>query len=176
MMLAATGSGVSSVLFSQLTAAAACAALLRSVQKAKWAGWVTEHTRVVNMILRAILAGTATIGITKVWSGTLLEGGQLTLTIPPLMVLLQGLWHWLGQYLLQHGFGSAAEGIEKLSGLDPQVLKGVILDEVKVLIQNSLQANQPAALGGPTLVSNPNPGAKVLPLHPISPGGKPEGD
>ena len=49
-------------------------------------------------------------GISKVWNpNPTVEGGHiLILTIPPLVIILEGLWHWFCQYALQEFMYQAA--------------------------------------------------------------------
>ena len=41
-------------------------------------------------------------GISHIWNpGTVPGGHQLVINIPPVMVILEGLWHWSNQYIYQ---------------------------------------------------------------------------
>lgn len=90
------------LLFSQLTAGAALAYLLQLIQKWDKLPWITQHTKVVTVAFRAVLALAATVGISFQWNGaahTLMIEGLSASTIG------MGLWHWFGQYAMQHGWG-----------------------------------------------------------------------
>lgn len=98
-----------SLLTSQIAAAAACSYLLNLLQKWSKTPWITEHTTLLNGMVRAVLAFAATVGIGWAWTSTGDNGHALTITIPSAMVLLHGLWHWFSQYALTHLAGSALE-------------------------------------------------------------------
>jgi hypothetical protein len=62
---------------------------------------VSYYTTKLNTILRIILSGIGTLGVSWVWSsaGT---GHQLLISIPAGSVILAGLWHWATSYGIQH--------------------------------------------------------------------------
>jgi hypothetical protein len=95
-------SGDINVLFSQLTWGAAFAYLLLLAQKWEKLPWVTQHTAGISAVVRAVLAGIATIGISVSWNGA---AHSLTISNLSFPVIASGLWHWFGQYALQHGWG-----------------------------------------------------------------------
>lgn len=97
------------LLTSQIGAAAACSYVLNLLQRWSRLPWITEHTKVINVIVRAVLAGAATLGISKAWTPTTGGGGVLMISIPPFAVLVQATWHWFSQYALTHLAGSALE-------------------------------------------------------------------
>jgi hypothetical protein len=88
-----------------VTAAAGCAYFMQLLQKAKSISWITAHTTGINVALRAALSFGSTIGISHAWTPANGGGGSFTLVFPPLAVIAIGLWHWFGQYAIQHGFG-----------------------------------------------------------------------
>jgi hypothetical protein len=104
----ATGDATT-LLGSQLAAAAACTYIINALQRIKQLPWITAHTKTINVIVRAGLAGIAELGISHAWSPASEGGGVLMITIPPLMVLVHGLWHWFTQYAMTHVIGSALE-------------------------------------------------------------------
>ena len=61
---------------------------------------VSYYTNKLNTVLRVILSGIGTLGVSWVWSaaGT---GHQLLITIPAWSVILAGLWHWATSYGVQ---------------------------------------------------------------------------
>ena len=103
------------LLTSQIAAAAACSYVLNLIQRWKQIPWVTANTTMINTIVRAVLALGATLGIEHVWNPSDNGGGVLMITIPPLTILLHGLWHWFSQYALTHLAGSALEKTANVS-------------------------------------------------------------
>ena len=93
------------LVFTQVTAGAACAYVLRLLQQWKALPWVTSHTTGINTAIRLILSGAATLGISWQWAAADTGGHTLTIAIPSAMVVLHGAWQWFGQYALQHGWG-----------------------------------------------------------------------
>jgi hypothetical protein len=89
----------------QVTAAAACAFVLQGLQKWKALPWVTAHTATINLVAKAALSFGATLGISKAWTPAVSGGGVLMITIPPATVLVLGVWHWFGQFSMQHIIG-----------------------------------------------------------------------
>lgn len=105
---------------SSLTAAAACAFFLQLIQKTKYVPWITEHTKEINIGAKLLLSGLATLGISHAWNPSTGGGGVLMFTVPPLSVILIGLWHWFGQFAIQHGFGQVLN-IGTLKAIDNPV-------------------------------------------------------
>lgn len=97
------------LLGSQLAAAAACTYILNGLQRIKRIPWITAHTTSINVIVRAGLAGVAALGISHVWNPSDGGGGVLMITIPPAAIIVHGLWHWFTQYAMTHVIGSALE-------------------------------------------------------------------
>lgn len=95
----------SSLIFTAVTSSAACAYLLQLLQKWSKTPWITEHTTGINMAVRAALSFAATLGISVVWNAGTNNGHTLTIAIPSGIVLAHGVWHWFGQYALQHFSG-----------------------------------------------------------------------
>jgi hypothetical protein len=92
-------------LLSSITAAAACSFLLDQAQKSKIVPWITAHTKWINLGVKIALSGASTLGISHAWTPAATGGGQFLVTVPATTVILMGLWHWFGQFALQHGFG-----------------------------------------------------------------------
>lgn len=114
-----------SVLSTEIGAAAVAAYAIQLAQRWSKLPWITEHTAEMNVIARLITSGVAAVGVSFVW-GDLASGGHtLTFTIPPLMILLQntihGLWHWFVQYAVQHGWGNLLSQpmTQKAEGIAP---------------------------------------------------------
>ena len=63
--------------------------------------WISYYTTKLNTLLRVILSGIGTLGVSWVWSpsGT---GHQLLIMIPAFSVILAGLWHWATAFGVQH--------------------------------------------------------------------------
>ncbi len=97
------------LLTTQLGAAGAAAYLMNMLQRWKQIPWITAHTTQINFLIRAGLSGATALGISHVWAPAVDGGGVLTITIPSLIVILHGAWHWFCQYVLTHGFGSVIE-------------------------------------------------------------------
>lgn len=104
----ATGDATT-LLTSQIAAAAACSYALNLLQRWKQIPWITAHTTVINTVVRAGLAGVSALGISHAWNPSDGGGGVLTITIPAAGVILHGAWHWFSQYALTHLAGSALE-------------------------------------------------------------------
>jgi hypothetical protein len=64
---------------------------------------ISYYTTRINFLIRLAMAGVGTLGVSWVWSaaGT---GHQLLITIPAWSALLSGLFHWIAQYGVQHGW------------------------------------------------------------------------
>lgn len=65
--------------------------------------WITEHTTKISTFFRVVLAFFATIGLH--WHYAAVNGGELVITGLSVSVIAQGLWSFLRQYAVQHGFG-----------------------------------------------------------------------
>jgi|SRR5579859_5712209 len=97
------------LLGSQVGAAAACAYIINLLQMWSKTPWITAHTKYVNIAVRALLSGGAYVGISHVWSPSTTGGGVLTITIPSLTVIVIGVWHWFCQYAFTHVVGTTLE-------------------------------------------------------------------
>lgn len=104
-----TTGDATTLLTTQLGAAGAAAYLMNALQRWKQIPWITAHTNQINFAIRLGLSGATALGISHVWAPTDGGGGVLTIAIPPLVVMIHGIWHWFCQYVLTHGFGSIIE-------------------------------------------------------------------
>lgn len=91
------------MLATQIPTAAAGAYALRAVQKWNKLPWITQHTKHMTIAFRAGISFASTLGIHFVWNGA---DRSLLITLPTLMVLLFGLWHWFSLYAMQHAWGN----------------------------------------------------------------------
>lgn len=90
------------LLLTYVTSGAACAYILRLLQKWNKTPWINEYTGQINIAIRAILSFIATVGISYQWDA---KAHVLTIGNLEWNVIGVGLWHWLGQYAMQHGWG-----------------------------------------------------------------------
>lgn len=95
-----------SLLGTQLGAAAACAYLMQMLQKWSKTPWITEHTAGINVGVRTALALFSTIGITWAWASGEAGSHVISIAIPNGAVLLHSVWHVFVQYAIQHGWGN----------------------------------------------------------------------
>lgn len=95
-----------SVLGTEIGAAAVSAYAMQLAQKWSKLPWITEHTAEINVYVRIITSGVAALGVSWVWGDVTGGGHSLTIAIPPVAVILHGLWHWFVQYAIQHGWGN----------------------------------------------------------------------
>jgi len=108
MMLFQTGAPATpsandtNIFLSQVTWGAVMAYILLLLQRWSKLPWLTQHTTEITTIFRAVLAFVATIGIGISWNGA---AHTLTITNLSLSVIASGLWHWFGQFAIQHGWG-----------------------------------------------------------------------
>jgi hypothetical protein len=90
--------------------------LLDLAKRLKQIPKIDYFTTKVNTGIRILLSGIGTLGVTWAWSpaGT---GHQILITIPAWSALALGLWHWLIQYGMQHGFESVLQSNKMISDL-----------------------------------------------------------
>lgn len=93
------------ILFTQVTAGAASAYLMRLLQKWNRTPWITDHSHGIIVLVRVIMSAAVTLGISWTWSPAADNGHVLAIAIPSLAGIIHGAWNWFGQYALQHGWG-----------------------------------------------------------------------
>ena len=94
------------LLSSQLGAAAASAYILNWMKDSAKIPWISAHTTQINKLVRAGMAIAATIGISFAWNPT---EGTLLISGVHLVTILQGGWHAFQQYAYTHWIGAALE-------------------------------------------------------------------
>lgn len=82
---------------SHLTAGAVVVYALQWLKAANWFPWITNNSKVLNRVLSAIAAALIAFGI----SATGDSSSGWTIHVPPLMVLLLGVWEWVKQFVAQ---------------------------------------------------------------------------
>jgi hypothetical protein len=85
---------------------------------------INFYTTKLNFGLRAAMSAIGTIGISLKWAAATAGGGTVVIAIPGAMVLLSGLWHWAGQFGVQHGFESVFQIARQLSEVATQSAAG----------------------------------------------------
>lgn len=100
---------INSLLTSQIAAAAACSYIINLLQKSPKLPWITAHTAGINTVVRIILSGMATLGISYAWAPAAGGGHTLTFTLPSLAAGVAAGWHWFSQFALTHLAGTALE-------------------------------------------------------------------
>lgn len=100
------------LLTSQIGAAAACAYFLNLLQKWSKLPWITAHTEQLNTLFRAGLAAASAIGINAVWNPT---DHSLLITGLSVATLFHGVWHWFTQYAITHMTGKVLESKQEQS-------------------------------------------------------------
>jgi hypothetical protein len=99
-----------------LATAMVCGYILNALRRAQTIPWVSHETVVMSGVIRLIMSGAATLGISFSWSSTdhtLLISGLTFATI------VSGLWHWGSQYACQHGFEQILQIKANLNPQDP---------------------------------------------------------
>jgi hypothetical protein len=111
-----------SILGSQLGAAAGCAYALNLLQKWSRTPWITSHTTGINNAVRAALALAATIGIGWAWAPIAAGGHVLSISIPSGPDLMHGIWHWFCQFAFTHVVGNSLQTATTVAaGASPSV-------------------------------------------------------
>lgn len=93
--------------------------ILDVLKRLKQVPKINFYSTRINALLRVAMAGVGTLGVSYSWSpaGT---GHQLLITIPAFAVLVAGVWHWVVQYGMQHGFESILQGARQLNNVSQQ--------------------------------------------------------
>jgi hypothetical protein len=104
-----------SLLGSQITIGAVTSYFLQVLKNAKWFPVMKQDgTRVVNILVSLVASAAAITGISYKYSST---DHTLLLTNVSWMMVLTAAYHWLSQYVIQHGWYKLA-----FSGAPSQVL------------------------------------------------------
>lgn len=109
------------LLTSQIGAAAACAYFMNLIQKWKALPWITQHTEQINFAVRAVLAAGSAIGINTVWNPT---DHSLLITGLAVVPILHGVWHWFTQFAMTHLTGKILESKQEQQPVKPLSLGG----------------------------------------------------
>lgn len=60
----------------------------------------TTSSAKLQHLWAAFFALLATIGVHESHTGSVMSGGTITIVMPPLVVFLTGLWHWITQHVI----------------------------------------------------------------------------
>jgi len=110
----------SPVLPTSVGVAVISAYVMHLLKAAKSVPKISFATTKLNAVLRAIMSGVGTIGISLSWAASATGGGTVSLAIPSLAVLLTGLWHWAVQFGIQHFSEGALQMMRQLSEIAKQ--------------------------------------------------------
>jgi hypothetical protein len=110
----------SPVLPTSVGVAVISAYIMHLLKAAKSVPKVSFATTKLNAIIRAIMSGIGTIGISLSWAAAATGGGTVSIAVPSLGVLLAGLWHWAVQYGLQHFSEGTLQMMRQLSEIAKQ--------------------------------------------------------
>jgi len=83
--------------------AVACAYLVTFFKKLQQVPWINFYSVKMNAIVRAATSFVSTIGVSVSWSS---DTRTLTIGNITVAVIVSGLYHWIVQYGVQHGFES----------------------------------------------------------------------
>lgn len=78
--------------------------LLDVAKRLKQVPKINYYTQRLNFAIRVIMSGIGTLGVSWVWSSTTTGGHQFILNLPAWSIITTGIWHWVIQYGVQHGF------------------------------------------------------------------------
>lgn len=115
----------------QVTAAAVVSFLIAFLKKQSWFPWISTETEKINRVAAIVLSGLASLGIHAHFSH---ESGILTVTGLTLTTVAVGLWHWVTQFALTHGWFKATSASDQIYAL------------LKTIVQNQLAAKQAPAV------------------------------
>lgn len=118
---------------SQVTAAAVVSFLIAFLKKQAWFPWLSQESDRANRIAAIALSGLASVGIHAQFDHAT---GQLLITGLTLTTIAAGLWHWVTQFALTHGWFKATSASDQLY----ELLKKVIANQ-----QAAAAAPAPAA-------------------------------
>ena len=97
--------------------------VLHFLKISKKVPWIDFTTTWLNVVIRAVLSGIGTLGITWSWAAaTAGTGHQLMVNVPAGSAIAVGLWHWVVQYGIQHGFEGVLQVMTQLAEIARQLL------------------------------------------------------
>lgn len=102
------------VLSSQVTAAAVVSFLIAFLKKQAWFPLLTSETEKLNRLAAVVLSGLAALGISVSFNH---EAGQLIVSGLTASTIVTGLWHWLQQFALTHGWFKATSASDEIYAL-----------------------------------------------------------
>ena len=70
------------------------------LKKQSWFPLISYDSARANHLFSIVLTGLTTIGIHIAHTGSFSAGGTISITLPPAMVILYGIWHWIQQYIV----------------------------------------------------------------------------
>jgi hypothetical protein len=77
--------------------------ILDLLKRLKFFPKINYYSVKLNIIIRVVLSGFGTLGISWAWSKSG-NGNQLSILLPAWSVLILGIWHWAVQYGMQDAF------------------------------------------------------------------------
>lgn len=92
--------------------------LLDLLKRLKSLPQINYYTVKLNTVLRILLSGIGTLGVSWSWSAAG-AGHQLLITIPAWTALVVGIWHWGVQYGMQHGFEILLQARQNVPAVPP---------------------------------------------------------
>lgn len=91
---------------------AIAAYLIKFAQSSKYFPWITEEGKKINLFVQAMLSLIASVGIGYTWDATT---HALTITGLSIAVVGHGIFSWISQFAIQHGFTNLITIGQKLS-------------------------------------------------------------
>lgn len=85
----------------QMAVAGIISLVIGWLKKSKWCPWITTETAKVNRVVMILLSGLGTLGIHFTYSHT---AGTLLITGLTWATFGAGLWHWVVQSFVTHGW------------------------------------------------------------------------
>jgi hypothetical protein len=117
---ASTLTPISSTLPTSVGVAIVSGYALDFLKRLKTLPQVNYYTTTLNAIVRVVLSGIGTLGVSWAWSAAG-AGHQLLITIPAWSAVGVGVWHWAVQYGLQHGFEGVLQVQRHLDAAVPNI-------------------------------------------------------
>ncbi|HUK48103.1 MAG TPA: hypothetical protein VLW06_10950 [Terriglobales bacterium] len=100
-----------------IAVAVICGSMLDLLKRLQSIPKITYYTTRLNIILRIIMSGLGTLGISWTWSAAGSGAHELVIGIPAWSALAYGVWHWAVQYGMQHGFEGILQVQRQLSAI-----------------------------------------------------------